>query len=158
MRIKRYNLEDYLGLQFVHEQANGKFVLYKDHQAMVESIINDEAVLGDHNLIPSYDTEITTLRARLAEVEKEIADREEVEKSLTEWVARDGEKIKMLEARLAKVEAQRDGLKENLELVTSLWPSMEEIDNDRSGAWWSRPSAVYLLRRAREALAKLEEK
>lgn len=62
-----------------------------------------------------------------------------------------------LRARLAEVEAQRDGLKETLELVTSLWPSMEEIDDDRSGAWWSRPSAVYLLKRARKALAKLEE-
>lgn len=61
-----------------------------------------------------------------------------------------------LRARLAEVEAQRDGLKENLELVTSLWPSMEEIDNDRSGAWWSRPSTVYLLKRARKSLAKLE--
>lgn len=62
-----------------------------------------------------------------------------------------------IRARLAEAEAQRDGLKETLELVTSLWPSMEEIDDDRSGAWWSRPSAVYLLKRARKALAKLEE-
>lgn len=66
-------------------------------------------------------------------------------------------RIEALKMRLAEVEAQRDGLKETLELVTSLWPSMEEIDDDRSGAWWSRPSAVYLLKRARKALAKLEE-
>ena len=125
-----------------------------DSEGRVVCRTNSEGKALD--LIGGFDdllANIEALRARLAEVEKRLEYRIEADEQahgLAQWWA---DKCKEVERQLseanrecAEVEAQRDGLKESLEEIRSLYKG-----NPGGGIDWPEMGAI-----ACEALAKLE--